>query len=220
MKKIPGKLTIFIGKMYDGKTEELLAQANISEKYVGKRIFYFKPKADTRDTGNIISSHNGRKRKVIIVSSSQEILPQLKSSRPKETLVLIDELQFFDHRIIAEINNLIHLGFDVMTAGLATDYLARPFGATLILAGYADKVEFLKNSRCTYKNKKTKRTCGKIAIFNQRIDEWGKPVTKITKIGIIDVGAKDKYGPRCRKHWVWPKKSWDWTKNIRSLYKC
>lgn len=219
MKKIPGKLTIFIGKMYDGKTEELLAQANISEKYVGKRIFYFKPKADTRDEGDIISSHNGRKRKVIIVENSQEILPQLKNSRPKETLILIDELQFFDHQIIAQINNLIHQGFDVMSAGLATDYLARPFGATLILAGYADKVEFLKNSRCTYKNKRTKRTCGEIALYNQRIDECGKPITKVTKAGIIDVGAKDKYVPRCRKHWTWSKKSWNWTNNIKYLSK-
>jgi thymidine kinase len=64
---------------------------------------------------------------------------------------------------------------------------------------YAYKV-IRKNSICTFLNQ-DETLCGNDAVFNQRLAPDGNVATYGKQ---IEVGAEEKYAPRCWEHFVWP----------------
>ena len=142
----------------------------------GNSVFVFKPKLDDRYAEKSIVSHDKDKVEAYSVEKSVEILDYYLNA----DVVAIDEVQFFDDRIISVIEKIANNGKSVIAAGLDMDYLGRPFGAIPMLLTVADQITKL-NSVCTF--------CSGRARFSHRISQDN---------GIVVLGEKDKYVPLCR----------------------
>jgi len=98
----------------------------------------------------------------------------------------IDEVQFFDARVVAAVGALVANGARVVAAGLAQDFRGLPFGAMptlLCVAEFVDKLEAVCHR------------CGGPATMTQRlVDGAPAPFGGET----IQVGALDSYEARCR----------------------
>ena len=95
-------------------------------------------------------------------------------------VVAIDEVQFFDERIVEVCNKLASSGKRVIVAGLDMDYLGNPFKPMpelLAVAEYITKVHAICMS------------CGQLASFSHRIS--------LDEDRVV-LGEKDKYEPLCR----------------------
>src|SRR5204862_2731214 len=98
----------------------------------------------------------------------------------------IDEVQFFDDRIVEAIDGLVESGARVVAAGLAQDFRGLPFGAMptlLCVADFVDKLEAVCHR------------CGGPATMTQRLVD-GEPAPFDGET--IQVGALDSYEARCR----------------------
>ncbi|MBD3637812.1 MAG: thymidine kinase [Crocinitomicaceae bacterium] len=161
--------------MFSGKTTQLIATVN-SFRSEGKTVFVFKPKLDTRYADKSVVSHDKNEVDAYSVEKSIEILDYHLNA----DVIAIDEVQFFDERLVEVVETLANAGKTVVTAGLDMDYLGRPFGAIPMLLTIADEVKKL-NSVCTF--------CSGRARFSHRISQDN---------GIVVLGEKDKYVPLCR----------------------
>ena len=95
-------------------------------------------------------------------------------------MIGIDEIQFFDTKIIKICNSLANNGKRVIAAGLDKDFLTKPFGPMPLILTTAEYVTKLY-AICV--------GCGNHAHFTKRISNEGNQVV---------VGEKDKYEARCR----------------------
>lgn len=166
---------VICGPMFSGKTTGLIKAVSKYQKD-GKKVFVFKPKLDNRYADEAVVSHDKNEIHAYPVEKSVEILDYHLNA----DVVAIDEVQFFDERIIDVIEKIANDGKSVIVAGLDMDYLGRPFGAIPKLLTIADQVTKL-NSVCTF--------CSGRARFSHRISEDN---------GIVVLGEKDKYVPLCR----------------------
>lgn len=161
--------------MFSGKTTHLIQAIN-EQLAEGKEVFVFKPKLDNRYAEESVVSHDRSKVEAFSVEKSVEILDFYLNA----DVVAIDEIQFFDDRIVEVVEKIADDGKTVIAAGLDMDYLGRPFGAIPELLTIADEVKKL-NSVCTF--------CSGKARFSHRISSDN---------GIVVLGEKDKYVPLCR----------------------
>ena len=163
------------GPMFSGKTTTLIKAIN-DVKNEGKSVFVFKPRIDDRYAEKSVVSHDKVHVEAFAVSNSVEILDYHLNA----DVIAIDEVQFFDDRIVEVIEKIANDGKSVITAGLDMDYLGRPFGAIPTLLTIADEITKL-NSVCTF--------CSGRARFSHRISQDN---------GVVVLGEKDKYVPLCR----------------------
>ena len=171
-----GWIEVICGPMFSGKTEELIRRL-VRAQYAKQRVAIFKPKTDNRYSDDYIVSHNKRKIKSIILSSSKEIYKY----KDEADVFGIDEAQFFDEELVSVANKLAKSEKRVVIAGLDKDYTSKSFGPIhqlMIDAEYVSKV----NAICM--------VCGDPASFTQRIS---------TEKDLVVVGETDKYEARCRK---------------------
>ena len=171
-----GWIEVICGPMFSGKTEELIRRL-VRAQYAKQRVAIFKPKTDNRYSDDYIVSHNKRKIKSIIVESSDNIYQH----KDKADVFGIDEVQFFDDKLIDIVNKLAEIDKRVVVAGLDKDYTGKSFGPIrqlMIDAEYVSKV----NAICI--------SCGDPASFTQRIS---------SEKDLVVVGETDKYEARCRK---------------------
>src|SRR5688572_1386679 len=101
-----GKLTIVTGPMFAGKTEELLRQIH-GAQYAQKEILIFKPFLDnhcaiTETTPCLEIAQK--------VKESKEIEEKFKK-QPQTEIIFVDELHFFDQRIVKVLNKLTKRGY-------------------------------------------------------------------------------------------------------------
>lgn len=179
-----GWIEVICGSMFSGKTEELIRRVHRAE-YARQKIQVFKPKIDNRYDKEQIVSHNQMKTPSVIVESSNDIHEQVKYDTE---VVAIDEVQFFDNKIVEICNKLADNGKRVIVAGLDQDYSGKPFGPIPELLAIAEYVTKL-NAICV--------KCGNPANRTQRLTK--------DKDTII-VGATDIYEARCRNcHEVYDK---------------
>lgn len=185
MKEI-GKLVVVTGPMFSGKSTELLRL--IERETISKRKFkVFNSDLDKRYGENIIATHSGKKLNVFQVKNSEEILKECNNSLNS---IFIDEIQFFDSKIIEIINQLNLNGINVFCAGLNMTSEGKPFpfsdGKDNIsnLICIADKVIRLY-AVCNY--------CGEDA--NRTLYIGKKEKTDIL------VGTNRVYQPVCKKCW-------------------
>ncbi len=184
-----GWLEVICGSMFSGKTEEMIRR--IRRAVIAKqKVQVFKPKIDNRYDEQKVTSHAGLDFEAIPISSSEELLQNLKNDT---TVVGIDETQFLDEGIITLVEKMVERGIRVIATGLDMDFRGEPFGCMPVLMAKAEKVDKVQ-AICM--------VCGEPASRTQRLVD-GKPAHYDDPIVIV--GAAEMYEARCRKHHIVPR---------------
>ncbi len=178
-----GYIEVICGPMFAGKTEELIRRITRME-YAKRKYIVFKPRIDNRYSETEISSHNLRKIKAINIDNALDIYKYIDDSYQS---VVIDEVQFFDEKMVEVVEDLASRGLRVICAGLDMDFRGKPFGIMPTLLAIAEKVTKL-TAICV--------CCGEDATRTQRLID-GKEAYDDSPI--VLVGAKESYEARCRK---------------------
>jgi thymidine kinase len=194
-----GIIEVIYGPMFSGKTSELIRQIEMA--LISKsEIIAFKPKIDSRYKKYKICTNNGRSFKSVVAKNSLEIIKVIKKSKKPITKIFIDEVQFFDKKIVDVVTFLSKdKGIDVTVSGLAQDFRGEPFGQMPNLLGIAQKVQSL-TAICVYE-KDNGTLCRRPACFTQRLVN-GEAASYDSPIILVD-GA-NSYTARCEKHWDVP----------------
>lgn len=174
---VKSKLTINVGGMFSGKTTELLRQGK-RHLIANDTVVYIKPNIDDRYAAEEIVAHTGDCTKALIFGVDESILTDDVIGAD---VVLIDEVQFFNEKIILDIMALLFGGTTVYCSGLDLSFEMKPFMVTAKLMCFADVVN---------KFKAVCGVCGEDAYISAKKD-GGNTET-------IDVGADDKYIPLCK----------------------
>jgi len=171
-----GCVEVICGSMFSGKTEELLRRLKRA-RLARQQIQLFKPRLDDRYDAVKVVSHEGMNADAFPVASADELLAR---TSPDAAVVGIDEVQFFDARVVDVVQTLADRGTRVIVAGLDQDYLGKPFGpigALLAIAEYVTKLHAV----CA--------VCGAHASRSQRL---------VASEGQLFVGGTAAYEARCR----------------------
>ena len=177
-----GFIEVITGCMFSGKTEELIRRISVLT-YAHKRIIAFKPALDDRYSTTSITSHSGDKVVCYVIEKAEEIYKHINEDTE---VVAIDEVQFFDEKIVDICEDLADKGIRVMVSGLDLDFRGEPFYNTMQLITRAEFVSKL-TAICAI--------CGAPATRSQRIidGEIADYNDSIVKIGAVEI-----YEPRCR----------------------
>ncbi|GAA0865357.1 MULTISPECIES: thymidine kinase [Peptostreptococcaceae] len=178
-----GYIEVVIGPMYSGKSEELIRRLKRA-KIAKQNVVVFKPVIDDRYSKEDVVSHSGYTINAIPIKDSSEINKYINEDTQ---VVGIDEVQFFDDKIVDMAIELADKGIRVIAAGLDMDFKGEPFGPTprlLAVAEFVDKIQAI----CS--------VCGQPATRSQRLIN-GEPAKYDEPI--IQVGAVESYEARCRK---------------------
>lgn len=170
-----GRLEMWIGPMYSGKTSMLLDK--IADHL--DNVFVITHKCDTRYAINTVVSHNKRTHPASITCNSLMPILEQASAYP---FIAIEEGQFFPD--IGEFTRTLVEQYDrtVYIAGLDGDFRRQPFYNILDLVPFADSVTRL-TSTC--------QVCGASAPFSKRI---------VHDDSTVLVGSTNVYIPVCRTH--------------------
>lgn len=177
------KLFFRYGAMGSSKTANaLMVEYNYRER--GKKAVLAKPKTDTRDGQNVISSRIGLSSPCILV----EELEQMPDEKIKEyDCVIVDEAQFCNKSQIELFVHIVDdLNIPVICYGLRADFKNELFEGSMWLLAWADVIEEIK----------TVCWCGKAAKCNARYDENGI----VRKGSQVVLGGNSSYIALCRKH--------------------
>ena len=172
-----GKVEVIAGSMFSGKTEELirrLTRATIARQ----KVIVFKPKIDNRYSDHHIVSHDVSKLPCIAIDNIEEILHHIQD----ETVIGIDEAQFFGKEILPIVTTLAEQGKRVILAGCEMYSSGEPFGQMGALMCIAEEVDKLR-AVCM--------VCGEEAYISYRKEQ--------PQNGNILIGNSDIYEARCRK---------------------
>lgn len=174
-------LTIITGPMFSGKSTELIRIA-CRLKSIGKKVLGIVHKIDDRYGEKRISTHNGNQwyDNIIVTEKLSDVIVNDFDT------IIVEELQFFKDAFDNIIKWVEELGISVICAGLDGDFKRQPFGDTLRLIPYADKVIKL-NALC--------KKCGDgtTAHFSRRV---------IKSDDTVLVGGSASYEAVCRKHYL------------------
>lgn len=177
-----GSIEVVCGPMFSGKTEELIRRVRRAQ-IARQKIQIFKPAIDTRYSVKEVVSHSSQSVEGEPVESSLDIWNKLKDDT---RIVAIDEVQFFDEKIVNVVSKLARRGYRVICAGLDLDFRGIPFGPMPMLLAIADEVTKV-HAICT--------VCGALATRSQRLSSSKDQVL---------LGETDSYEARCRGHYVYP----------------
>lgn len=171
-----GHIEVICGSMFSGKTEELIRRLN--RAFIAKqKVEIFKPSLDKRYHDTDVVSHNDNAIRSTPVNFADDIILLAGNC----DVVGIDEVQFFDDRIVNVANVLANSGKRVILAGLDMDFEGNPFQPMpqlLAIAEYVTKVHAI----CM--------KCGDLASYSFRLVENKEKVV---------LGEKESYEARCRK---------------------
>lgn len=171
-----GQIEVICGSMFSGKTEELIRRLNRA-LIARQKVEIFKPSIDKRYHDFDVVSHNENVIRSTPVNFAEDILLLAGDC----DVVGIDEVQFFDSRIVNVANTLANSGKRVILAGLDMDFEGNPFEPMpqlLAIAEYVTKVHAI----CM--------KCGDLATFSMRLSGAKEKVV---------LGEKESYEARCRK---------------------
>ena len=178
-----GWIEVIVGPMFSGKSEELIRRINRAQ-IARQKVQVFKHCIDDRYAVDHVVSHNGVKVEAIKIPKAEDILKYLDEDA---FVIAIDEVQFFDEKVVDICVRLADQGKRVIAAGLDQDFKGEAFGPTPALmaaAEFVDKIQAI----CI--------KCGNPATRTQRLIN-GKPASYNDPI--ILVGATESYEARCRK---------------------
>ena len=172
-----GKITLIIGCMFSGKTEELirrLRRATIAKQ----KVEIFKPAVDTRYDDEDVVSHN----KTAIRSTPVQFASDILLLAGDSDVIGVDEAQFFDEEVVDVCRKLANNGKRVIVAGLDMDANGKPFGPMPYLLAIAEFVTKL-HAICA--------VSGSLASFSFKLTDSEKTV---------ELGEQDIYQARNRKY--------------------
>lgn len=175
-KEKKGQIEVICGSMFSGKTEELIRRLNRA-LIAKQKVEIFKPSIDKRYHESDVVSHNENTIRSTPVNFADDII--LLSGNCD--VVGIDEVQFFDNRIVEVASALANSGKRVIMAGLDMDFEGKPFEPMphlMAIAEYVTKVHAI----CM--------KCGDLASYSYRL---------IEKKDKVVLGEKESYEARCRK---------------------
>ncbi len=170
-----GWIEVICGSMFSGKTEELIRRLKRA-KIANQKVQIFKPKKDTRYHNQEVVSHDENSIDSIPIERSEEIYNHILDN----SVIGIDEAQFFDDKLPEVCQKMAIRGLRVIVAGLDMDFQGKPFGPIpnlLATAEYITKVHAI----CPH--------CGTLATHSYRLSD---------EVDTVVLGEKDKYEPRCR----------------------
>nr|WP_302328543.1 thymidine kinase [Salirhabdus salicampi] len=185
-----GWLETICGSMFSGKSEELIRRVRRAT-YAKLAVKVFKPVIDNRYAEEAVVSHDGASVVAKPIERSIDIYDYIDEN---VDVIGIDEVQFFDERIVEVTQDLADRGYRVIVAGLDSDFRGEPFGPVPRLMSLSESVTKL-NAICPI--------CGSPASRTQRLID-GKPASYDDPV--ILVGASESYEPRCRHHHEVPNK--------------
>ncbi len=178
MKQKKGKLIVFYGPMFSGKSNHLIETIEHSNK--DKVIF--KPKMDTRSLN--IRSRTGKELPTINVLEPIEIFNYINSNNKKIKEVYIDEVNFFNEELVEIIEKTLNQSIDVYVSGLDKDYKQEQFKITSELIDMADYPVQLY-ARC--------HKCFKPSIYSVRLKEDNLILGNDQPQILVDDGTQDVY---------------------------
>lgn len=170
-----GWLEIIVGSMFSGKTEELIRRLKRSE-IANQKVVVFKIVLDDRYSEEQVVSHDRTTMVSQKIVQSSDILARSDGYE----VIGIDEVQFFDDKIIDISQELARQGKRVIMAGLDMDFSGRPFDPVPGLMAVSEYVTKL-HAIC--------QKCGSLATHSYRL---------IPSRDQILVGASEQYEARCR----------------------
>lgn len=163
--------------MFSGKTEELIRRLTRA-KYARQNVQIFKPNIDNRYDEDFVVSHSQQSLPGIGVES----IAQLRERLDHQVEVIgIDEVQFFDDRVVDFCQEMADGGRRVIVAGLDQDYRGEPFVPMPRLLAVAEYITKL-TAICMQ--------CGNPAHRSYRLAEDPQQVL---------VGSDEQYEARCRR---------------------
>jgi len=186
----PGRIDIYYGPMFSGKTLKLLQELSKVNYSKGLKFKIFGADIDTRTTDkNKLQSHANTELQYdfpiqrVSTKNPEEILKHIND----EHIIAIDELQFFSDDMIGVIMKLKNMGKQVLLSGLDLDFRKRKFGPITTLLHIAKLEENIHSHRCTA----TCTECG----LHEGIYTYRKDLNK--EAGQVQVGDKETYGAAC-----------------------
>lgn len=182
--KQSGWIELICGSMFSGKSEELIRRVRRAQ-FAKQKIAVFKPAIDNRYSEEAVVSHNGTSFQALPIPRSEDIFQYVDA---ETDVIAIDEVQFFDEKIVQVVQKLADSGYRVIVAGLDQDFRGEPFGQMPALMAISELVTKLQ-AVCA--------VCGSPASRTQRLIN-GSPASYDDPI--ILVGASEAYEPRCRHH--------------------
>lgn len=183
----PGVIEGFSGPMASGKSERLLRRVDPLRWIHGVRYIGFKPKLDTRGR-DCRSSENFIDWIYVSEDEPEKILEYVENGHD---VVVLDEVQFFNKRIIDVILELQRRMKNVIFAGLDGDFRGEPFGAMRDLMFCANELTKLY-AICP--------SCGDKAYYTQRLIKGMPAHYNSCLISIEGNNMEESYEPRCFRH--------------------
>lgn len=177
---------VISGPMFSGKTREMQRLYTIF-KTCNFNVQVFRRDIDER-FGEGIRTHDGiefEKEDVFLARIVEDIERQIRNGTD---VIMIDEAQFYDRKLLEKIDFWIDNGKIVVTTVLPTDYTGSVFGIAGDLLAKADFITSL-TARCMHQengdfcHEAATRTLRKVPIKEQ-----------------VLIGGFESYEPRCRKH--------------------
>lgn len=176
-----GKIEVFWGPMFAGKTTSLIRRAKELESQ-GKKVKVFKHSIDNRYQEDSICTHDKTPLKAYKIKGLQEV-----ETRDVDVIV-IDEFHFFSSSLIEYCKEWKKSGKHVILAGLNLDHQGNPIKFrdskkdSEDLKKIADEIHYLK-AKCS--------VCGEEATMTERI---------IKDEEYFLVGGPEAYRPVCERH--------------------
>lgn len=181
-----GWIECITGSMFSGKSEELIRRLKRGI-FAKQKVVVFKPTIDDRYHKEKVVSHNGNAIEAINIQKAEEIL---EHDLTQVDVIGIDEVQFFENKIVEIAQDLAEQVHRVIVAGLDMDFKGRPFEPMPQLLAVSELVTKLQ-AVCA--------VCGAPASRTQRLIN-GRPAKADDPV--IMVGADESYEPRCRAHHI------------------
>jgi len=180
-----------------GKTSWLIEKKEQLISGGADKLIVVKPKLDSRTKGGLWA-HNGQRSVAVTVDHERPelILDEVKITRGKKVVVMIDETNFWNKKLIEVVEKILANGVSVYAAGLLLDSERSDFGPTRDLVEMADTAEQIY-AKCDFEEKG--KRCDIPAEFN---------FAKGKKEGQVRVGAFDFYGAACETHYEELKRRW------------
>ena len=173
-----GRLTLFVGPMFAGKSAHLIAAAlpHVSS-------LALKPAFDKRDGAELVSRDG--------THLPARSVGEWPDDAAGFAHIVLDEAQFmvaphYEGDIVNQLLAARQKGAIVTVGGLDTDYRRVPFEVMTRLADAADEIIHLQ-ARC--------HVCGCGARWTAKIHETGY---------VLETGGQELYEARCDEHWTLP----------------
>jgi thymidine kinase len=184
-----GVLEVFCGPMKSGKTREIINRVDKIDFLEDHEYAFFKPEVDTRNEH--VESRFGDL-KVLCERIPQDKPGQILERVNGESIVAIDEAQFFTQSLVNTVKALLHDGRNVVVAGLDLDFKGEGFGPMPTLLCLADRVTKL-TAICDHPG------CSELGSRTQRLID-GAPAPRTTPTVLIEGDGDETYEARCLQH--------------------